>query len=1281
MRGFRKWKEATSTSPSGRHLGHYRAIIQNPILLECLTKFMSIAIARGVSVTRWQRAINVIMLEKDPGRPQINRLRIIHLFEADFNLFLKIMWGSRLVRRAQDYAMINSGQYGSVPGRTASELVMLNQISNDICRTNKINLIRFDNDASACYDRILVHLGMVAARRCGMPGNAVNTHATTLLNMQYSVKTTFGISQESYSGTASKPLFGTGQGSGASPAVWLTLVVVLMNTLDRITKERLRFRSPDSPIHHARLIDAFVDDTSLVFNDNSCPMTPAQMITKMASIAQNWERLLAYSGGALNLKKCSWCLTYWEWRQGRPVLRSRAPNDPSITLHTSTERGATIRHTTPSESNRILGVYLNPVGDFTHQIQILRDKSDRMPNQIRSSRISATNMSIFLRTMYSPSMLYALPAIAADEENFAQVQSSMMQVAMQKLGASRATPAAIRHGPTELGGLNLLDMRTELGICQLRFFRQAIYSNSECGKLLLISVKYTQIEAGIPEHLLEHPDVYLSYITPTWITSLRQFLYTHNITVTLTDTLGIIYSGSSDKCIMDTAAIQQYTPQQQKDINLVRLYLQAITLSDLSNPDGKTIRIAALEGNREAHQRIRRHWPRHEQVTTSQRKLWTSRFISSNFLRYGRLWKQPLGNTRPPHRPRSAHVPSITPILADISPEIPSVNLSEYISRLPRWHKRLLSSYTQDASDFDIWKAFRSRRRLTIASDGGLKHKIGTFGWKIVDKSGKSLFSGSGPVDGPTDIANSTRSELGGLTCPLLLCASLARYWGLSHRCRYSWCTDSKAAISKVTFVTRVSYHPRRYPDEVDYVTAIRELHKSLGGRKLHCKWVKGHQDEHIDYEELNPLAKLNVDVDTLASDHYWKGKGIKPSTTLPHLHEMRVTVSINGVRFPSKIDEQIRYHINGSYLKQHLQNRNRWNAKVWDLIDSTPSADISAPCLSASKQVSHMKFVHNLQPLGYHKQKIHSHSLPPEITNCPCCHSSSETQLHMLQCTANPLRKESLAHFLKDCRRTDGSWFPCIFADLVGQWLTNHSLIPTFAKARDTFLRRLIIPTKYSNLVQQAIADQTAIGWLQATRGFLAKTWKAVASLSFDAANIIHRPDGTTRIRQVLKALHNFTHALWIGRNSALHTTETRTSLSAANAEITRYHRNPDMLLNEDRFYCETSLKRLLSSSASIKRRWLQRVKRSKEKKETMHKNQPRITTYFAAAPQQRKHHQHHNGRPPDVTPQYNSRKQSHRTTTVQRLMTMFLHERASNYTTTTTPNISPPPSPASRT
>jgi ribonuclease HI len=212
-----------------------------------------------------------------------------------------------------------------------------------------------------------------------------------------------------------------------------------------------------------------------------------------------------------------------------------------------------------------------------------------------------------------------------------------------------------------------------------------------------------------------------------------------------------------------------------------------------------------------------------------------------------------------------------------LQPGHESASLKEYIYCLPQWHRRLLSQWKQEATDLQIWRSFRSRQRITIASDGGLKHRMGTQGWKIVSRSQHTLFSGSGPVDGPFDISHSTRSELGGLTAPLLLVQSLAKFWGLNHKCRYRWLTDSKAAISRVTIITTPNFSPRRYPDDVDYVTAIRELHRSLGGRKLRPMWIKGHQDEDKSYDDLSRDARLNVDADQLASDHFWSGKGTRP--------------------------------------------------------------------------------------------------------------------------------------------------------------------------------------------------------------------------------------------------------------------------------------------------------------------------------------------------------------------------------------------------------------------
>ena len=124
---------------------------------------------------------------------------------------------------------------------------MLNQLTTDMCRILKISYARFDNDASACFDRIIVALAMMAAQRCGMPTNALMTHAAALEFMQYTVKTVYGISEDSYQGTEFEPLFGTGQGSGASPAALLTLVVLLLNTLEKVGLIGYGFGPPTEP--------------------------------------------------------------------------------------------------------------------------------------------------------------------------------------------------------------------------------------------------------------------------------------------------------------------------------------------------------------------------------------------------------------------------------------------------------------------------------------------------------------------------------------------------------------------------------------------------------------------------------------------------------------------------------------------------------------------------------------------------------------------------------------------------------------------------------------------------------------------------------------------------------------------------------------------------------------------------------------------------------------------------------------------------------------------------
>ena len=206
-----------------------------------------------------------------------------------------------------------------------------------------------------------------------------------------------------------------------------------------------------------------------------------------------------------------------------------------ITQGTNVSDPCSIRRTALNKSSRMLGVFLNPLGDFGFHVKQLKKRADVFASRIMSPRLSAADVHIFHRTMYVPSMRYGLAAVAIDEEEFGNVQSRIIPAILKKLNMQSTIPTAIRHGPRELGGLDLYDLRTEVGIESLKFFRDAIYSKSETGKLLRLNMQYSQLEAGIGQDLLQFPAIHLSYITPTWILSLRQFLFMHTMSVTVSD--------------------------------------------------------------------------------------------------------------------------------------------------------------------------------------------------------------------------------------------------------------------------------------------------------------------------------------------------------------------------------------------------------------------------------------------------------------------------------------------------------------------------------------------------------------------------------------------------------------------------------------------------------------------------------------------------------------------------------------------------------------------------
>ena len=70
---------------------------------------MRLPLTYGFSSKRWARVLQT-MIPKDPGTPKVTRLRVVQLFEPDFNFILRIIWGRRLVWNTQKYKVYMPAQ-------------------------------------------------------------------------------------------------------------------------------------------------------------------------------------------------------------------------------------------------------------------------------------------------------------------------------------------------------------------------------------------------------------------------------------------------------------------------------------------------------------------------------------------------------------------------------------------------------------------------------------------------------------------------------------------------------------------------------------------------------------------------------------------------------------------------------------------------------------------------------------------------------------------------------------------------------------------------------------------------------------------------------------------------------------------------------------------------------------------------------------------------------------------------------------------------------------------
>ena len=158
--GMKKVPEGKSSSLSGRNYSIYRAMLPDKYCRGKVVKLINKGVTHGFFLKHWRNVLQV-MLCKKPGNYNIDKLRVIQLIEADLNMYFRLVCGKRLVHHSRKHGCTPPEQFGSVPGRQATSALLLKVLSFDLIRLLRTTATVFNNNVTACYDRILPVLSMI----------------------------------------------------------------------------------------------------------------------------------------------------------------------------------------------------------------------------------------------------------------------------------------------------------------------------------------------------------------------------------------------------------------------------------------------------------------------------------------------------------------------------------------------------------------------------------------------------------------------------------------------------------------------------------------------------------------------------------------------------------------------------------------------------------------------------------------------------------------------------------------------------------------------------------------------------------------------------------------------------------------------------------------------------------------------------------------------------------------------------------------------------------------
>jgi hypothetical protein len=1176
IEGFNKWRERTTTSPSGKHLGIYRTLTravkhyyeipttdQNKpepnqskkhretaeLALTIQNHLINLAIKHTYSYLRW-KTINNFFIEKIPGNPLLGKLRVIHIYEADWNLLLKYFIAYKVHGAACRAQTVQPEQTGGRPGKCTAHTAALTTITAETICLQKVTGATIYNDAKACFDRIIENISNATLISEGLHPKIAKIHHETLSNAHYYIKTKQGLHDIPNGHMKPDHFLGSGQGAADSMPRWS----IQSDLLIRLYNAKAISNPIICPISKAEMLEkirAFVDDT----NSLSLCKGPEELEKLLTENATIWENLLHLIGGKLELSKCKFTTYQWHADSSGTMKLVEAKTIGALTIIDSeTKLTNEIEEIAINESYKLLGIPMATTQAYIEQEQMIRNKCTNMKKLLTSTNLPPVETWNSYKAIILPTIKYGLAATVIPEAALASSQKQLIHALIPRLGMNRHTPLAVIQATNALGGVGIQDLPTEQGIAHVAFLIGSIRCNTEASRSiygLLESYIITSGLIGSPLKITKE----IKYVTAPWLDTTRAFMEKIHLKITTPKLHTLHTLRQRDQGIMAMASEYTTNTLRLTAINNCRLYLQVHSMAEITTMNGREILREAYTGDCNQNMSPKLHeltqsklnWPIQDKPPPMAWRIWKKMLrtkLRGNTLALKHKLSE-WNHNKDDHR-------SWTP--DDTTRRPPKPRQGE---RHTKWKQ-------------SIEKKIIGASALNIVINSENKRNTCTYAWEIIIENTKVAHH-RGVAMGHQDQGND-RGELIGIQTALKRIETIHQNWSTSPKPKLLTIWTEKESVAKVLKMLRyrLTTATTAIEDEAEAKIEIGKMLESHPGYQV--KIVNNETEKSIK-ESCEALEARITETN-------------ESPCRRTDLCE-RATVTINMVSVTANLQNRLRTESTKIQYHNYLMHKYCWTQEIINKIDWETVAHAMA-VLPPKIQKTTKQLIHGWLPTNGHPG-----ANAPNTPFCPRCNAEIETNRHFLVCQRD--RQQWAEKFMKKNERQSEPEIHRLLIETIGNLLNNQEIN---------------LPEAYSNIEE----TQNQIGWRQMLNGRWTKLWASTYDMETGTNKGIEW--AATQIRSIWRHIHE----RWRERCALEHNDEAVTTANQEldlNCRLTTIYNQQNNLEETDRRLFKRTLDEMKALTITEKAAWIKRTKVTiskgikRVKKQQAHTNNI-ITRYY---------------------------------------------------------------------